>query len=147
MRTPPTSDAIAGRGAYELHKIGFDPDQAHALLRVAAFAHGFDDLDDPAAARRALESIDALTPGTVERAVLDAFGDPDAVLVDDLGTARLVTRFFVGEPHADTDRALELLEPWRGQRARMVRLIQLDGDGAWGAGPEDLSPSSQPRSA
>ncbi len=147
LRTPPTSDAIAGHGAYELHKIGFDPEQAHALLRIAAFAHGFDDLGDPATARRALGSIDALEPGTVERAVLDAFGDPDAVLVDEVGTARLVSRFFSGELHAGADRARELLEPWRGQRARLVRLIQLDGDGAWGAGPEDVSPSSQPRSA
>ena len=147
LRTPPTSDAIAGRGAYELHKIGFDPEQAHALLRAAAFAHGFDGIDGPLAARRALEPIDALAPGTVERAVLTAFGDPDALLVDEVGIARLVGRFLAGESHADADRARELLEPWRGQRARLVRLIQLEGDGALGAGPEDLSPSSQPRSA
>lgn len=79
--------------------------------------------------------------------MLTAFGDPDALLVDEVGIARLVGRFLAGESHADADRARELLEPWRGQRARLVRLIQLEGDGALGAGPEDLSPSSQPRSA
>jgi hypothetical protein len=29
-----------------------------------------------------------------------------------------------GEPRADDDRMLELLEPYRGQRARVVRLLE-----------------------
>ncbi|TME76348.1 MAG: hypothetical protein E6I46_06645 [Chloroflexi bacterium] len=40
-----------------------------------------------------------------------------------------------GEPRATDDRMLELLEPYRGQRARVIRLLTLGGIQAPRFGP------------
>jgi 3-methyladenine DNA glycosylase/8-oxoguanine DNA glycosylase len=56
-----------------------------------------------------------------------AFGDPDAASVGDFHLPDLVAWALAGEPRGDDDRMLELLEPYRGQRARLVRLLELSG--------------------
>ena len=68
-----------------------------------------------------------------------ALGDPDAVSVGDFHLPNLVAFALAGEPRADDARMLELLEPWRGERARVVRLLELSGIRAPRYGPR-LSP-------
>jgi 3-methyladenine DNA glycosylase/8-oxoguanine DNA glycosylase len=70
-----------------------------------------------------------------------ALGDPDAVPVGDLHLPHLVAWALAGE-HAATDaRMLELLEPFRGHRARVVRLLEESG-----IRPEMHGPRMQPHS-
>ena len=47
-------------------------------------------------------------------------GDPDAVPVGDYHHPNTVAWALAGEPRADDDRMLELLEPYRGQRGRVL---------------------------
>jgi 3-methyladenine DNA glycosylase/8-oxoguanine DNA glycosylase len=66
---------------------------------------------------------------------LRALGDPDAVSVGDFHLPNLVAFALAGEPRADDSRMLELLEPWRGHRARVIRLLESSGIAAPRFGP------------
>jgi 3-methyladenine DNA glycosylase/8-oxoguanine DNA glycosylase len=76
-----------------------------------------------AAAREALGRIPGCGPWTVGMVSGFALGDPDAVPVGDLHLPSLVARALAGEPRADDARLLELLEPYRGHRFRLIRLL------------------------
>jgi 3-methyladenine DNA glycosylase/8-oxoguanine DNA glycosylase len=56
-----------------------------------------------------------------------AFGDADAVSVGDYHLPNLVAYALAGEPRADDARMLELLEPYRGHRGRVIRLVMAGG--------------------
>ncbi len=90
-------------------------------------AQGLDELIDagPQAARQALSGIEGLETGSIELAVLYAFGDPDATPTGDQRRAHQVGAALASEPHADDTRMLELLEPYRGHRGRVMRLVEL----------------------
>ena len=64
-----------------------------------------------------------------------AFGDPDAVIVGDYHLPNIVAFNLAGEPRATDERMLELLEPYRGQRGRVVQLLGLGGRHAPRRGP------------
>lgn len=135
LRLGPTSDQIAGTAAYDLHTIGFPPTIADLLRRSAAQSHRLHDVDGLEDLRKAIQALSGLPAGTADRVLLDAGGDPDAVPVGEPQRAHDVGRVLAEEPNADDDRMLELLEPWRGQRGRVIRLIETD-----------VSPSLPPRS-
>jgi len=54
-------------------------------------------------------------------------GDPDAVPWGDYNLPSVVAWNLAREPRADDARMAELLEPYAGQRGRVVRLIKLGG--------------------
>jgi 3-methyladenine DNA glycosylase/8-oxoguanine DNA glycosylase len=56
-----------------------------------------------------------------------AFGDPDAVSLGDYHLPHLVSWALAGEARGSDERMLELLEPYAGQRARVIRLLELSG--------------------
>ncbi|MGH2477622.1 MAG: DNA-3-methyladenine glycosylase 2 family protein, partial [Candidatus Limnocylindrales bacterium] len=66
-------------------------------------------------------------PWTAGEVGVRALGDLDAVSVGDFHLSNLVAFALTGEPRATDARMLELLEPWRGQRARVVRLLEIAG--------------------
>ena len=76
---------------------------------------------------RASRRSPASGPGRPAEATRIALGDPDAVSVGDFHLPSLVAFSLAGETEADDARMLELLEPYRGQRARVVRLLELGG--------------------
>jgi 3-methyladenine DNA glycosylase/8-oxoguanine DNA glycosylase len=59
-----------------------------------------------------------------------ALGDPDAVSVGDFHLKNQVAWALAGEPCGTDEQMLELLEPWRGQRARVLQLLSAGGIGA-----------------
>ena len=92
----------------------------------------------PTARLRSLPGIGAWTAAEVVRC---AFGDPDAVSVGDFHIPNTVAWALAGEPRADDARMLELLEPYRGQRGRVQRLLEVGGIVAPRYGPR-LAPRS-----
>ena len=62
-------------------------------------------------------------------------GDANAVAVGDFHLKNLVSYNLAGEPRGTDDRMLELLAPYAGQRGRVVRLLQLDGQAPPAFGP------------
>jgi hypothetical protein len=57
------------------------------------------------------------------------------VSVGDFHTPSLVAWALAGERQATDERMLELLEPYRGQRGRVTRLLELAGNGPGRRGP------------
>jgi 3-methyladenine DNA glycosylase/8-oxoguanine DNA glycosylase len=64
-----------------------------------------------------------------------AFGDADAVSVGDFHVPHLVSWALAGEPRGTDERMLELLEPYRGARALVIRLLESSGISAPRYGP------------
>jgi 3-methyladenine DNA glycosylase/8-oxoguanine DNA glycosylase len=72
-----------------------------------------------------LMAVPGIGPWTAAEVGVRALGDPDAVSVGDFHLPNLVAFALAGEPRANDARMLELLEPYRGQRARVIRLLEL----------------------
>src|SRR6187397_1806700 len=74
-------------------------------------------------------------PWTAAEVGVRALGDVDAVSVGDFHLPHLVAYALAGEPRATDAQILELLEPYRGRRALVVRLLELSGISAPRYGP------------
>lgn len=118
--------------AQEFRRAGIDGQRARALRAAAGEARAIDALfDRPLAEARAwLQRIPGCGAWTAEMTLGFGLGDPDAVLVGDLHAPRLVAWALRGEHEADDTRMIELLEPYRGHRFRLLRLLYAAGIGA-----------------
>lgn len=134
---PPDPAVLAGLGYYDLHPLGVEKKRADALLRVTAMASKLDALAaaGPEPAKAVMAKIPGVGPWTVAEVSRVALGDIDAVSVGDYHLPSLVSWNLAGEPRGDDSRMLELLEPYRGQRARALRLLELSGNWAPRRGP------------
>ncbi len=83
----------------------------------------------------ALRAFPGIGPWTAAEVGIRAFGDPDAVSVGDFHVPNMVAWALAGEPRGTDERMLELLEPYRGQRGRVIRLLELAGTKAPRYGP------------
>ena len=113
----------------DLRRAGIDGQRGRTLRAAARAARLVDSAFDlaPAAARRALAAIPGCGPWTVEMTLGFVLGDPDAVPTGDLHLPHEVGQALAGEPRADDARMLELLEPFRGSRFRLLRLLLAAG--------------------
>jgi 3-methyladenine DNA glycosylase/8-oxoguanine DNA glycosylase len=139
----PRAEVVATIPYHELHPIGIERRRADLLRRVAARGERFEEIvsmprDD---AYRRLRAMPGIGPWTAAEVALRSLGDADAVSVGDFHLPSLVAFSLAGEVRADDARMLELLEPWRGHRARVVRLLELSGLRPPAFGPR-LSPRS-----
>jgi 3-methyladenine DNA glycosylase/8-oxoguanine DNA glycosylase len=113
----------------DLRRAGIDGQRARTLRAAARAARLVDsafDLDS-AAGRRALAAVPGCGPWTVEITMGFVLGDADAVPVGDLHLPHEVGWALAGEPRADDARMLQLLEPFRGNRFRLLRLLLAAG--------------------
>ena len=138
---PPTAAVIAALPYHAFHRFGIERRRAETLRRAAAIGDRLQRLTDAAAARRALTPIPGIGAWTIAEVNRVAFGDADAVSVGDFHVPNLVSWALAGEPRADDARMLELLEPYRGQRGRVQRLLE-----ASGIRPPRYGPRLSPRS-
>jgi 3-methyladenine DNA glycosylase/8-oxoguanine DNA glycosylase len=137
LRMAPEPATIAALRYFELHPLGLEQRRAITLIRAAeraAWLEAAVDLPREAALAR-LRQLPGVGPWTAAEVARRAFGDPDAVSVGDYHIPHLVCWALAGEPRGDDARMLELLEPFTGQRARVVRLLELAGTGYPRYGP------------
>ena len=75
--------------------------------------------------------------GPWTRAIVRAqfWGDPDVVPLGDYGIPSMVSWALAGERHGTDQRMLELLEPYRGQRFRVIRYLWTGKDTRERRGP------------
>jgi len=111
--------------AEDFRRAGVDGQRAARLRSAARHSAVIDSTwaREPTAARERLTEVPGCGPWTVDMVMGFALGDPDAVPVGDLHLPGLVGRALTGEADADDARMLELLEPYRGHRFRLVRLL------------------------
>lgn len=126
LRLAPKPAILAGLPYHAYHPLGLERRRAEVIRRAAALAPRL----EAASARdagRLLAAIPGIGPWTIAEVLRVADGDPDAISVGDFHLPHLVGWALAGEARADDRRMLELLEPYRGQRARIQRLLELSG--------------------
>jgi 3-methyladenine DNA glycosylase/8-oxoguanine DNA glycosylase len=129
LRLPPSPATLARAPYWAFHPLGLERRRAEAIRAAAAVAPRLEEIRalSADAARRRLESVPGVGPWTAAETMRLALGDPDAVSVGDYNLPRQVCWVLAGEPDGDDPRMLELLEPYAGQRARVVLLIERSG--------------------
>jgi 3-methyladenine DNA glycosylase/8-oxoguanine DNA glycosylase len=134
----PAPGVIAGLPSWTMTGLGIEPRRGALLRRLAreagrleAFGSGARRPGGGGANARALESAlrahVGIGPWTAAEVTLRALGDPDAVSVADAHLSNVVTFVLTGAARGTDERMLELLAPWAGQRARVIRLIERSG--------------------
>jgi 3-methyladenine DNA glycosylase/8-oxoguanine DNA glycosylase len=129
LRVAPDPRVLAALPYYAYHRFGVEQRRADVIRRVAAVAERLErivDLPLPEAESR-LRAIPGIGPWTAAEVTVRALGDPDAVSVGDFHLPGLVVYALSGESDGDDARMLELLEPYHGQRALVVRCLELGG--------------------
>jgi endonuclease III len=137
LRLLPAPAALAALPYWSYHVLGLEQRRAELVRAIARRATWFEaivDLPLPDAYAR-LRSVAGIGPWTAAEVGVRALGDVDAVSVGDFHLPHLVSYALAGEPRGDDARMLELLEPFRGQRALVVRLLELSGVQAPRYGP------------
>ena len=116
--------------SWEWHAAGVDPQRsrtalaaasvANSLERTLALGRGSEELT------RTLRSVPGIGVWTAAETSQRSHGDPDSVSFGDYHLPALVGWALIGKP-VDDSGLEELLEPWRGQRQRVMRLIEASG--------------------
>ena len=124
LYTPPDPERLARAAPWSLRAIGIDVRRATTLIaaaRLAARLHGLGELPY-AEAERGLRTIPGVGPWTLGCLSAFTWGDPDAVIPDDSGIPSLIASTLMGARRANDATMLELLEPFRPHRYRVLRL-------------------------
>ena len=122
---PPHPSVLAGLPYHALHPLGIERRRADVIRRAAARSEWLERAKDAVEAARRLRSLPGIGPWTTAEVLRSVFGDPDAVSVGDFHVPNSVAWALAREPRADDARMLELLEPYRGQRGRVQRLLEV----------------------
>lgn len=118
MRVPPDQAAWATIPSWEWHRSGIEPVRMRTIRGATAM-----DVERHPDRLRLLRGVGRWTEAeTRARAV----GDVDAVPVGDYHVPSMVGQTLIGRP-VDDARMLELLEPYAGQRYRIIKMIELHG--------------------
>lgn len=137
LRVPPSPSALLDITSWDWHRMGVDLQRQRAVRAAATVAARLEECVklDAAAALARLRVVPGVGVWTAAETVQRAFGDPDTVSVGDYHIKDQVVHFLTGRPRGDDAEMLRLLEPWAGQRQRVVRLIELSGVGKPRFGP------------
>jgi len=143
LRLLPEPAAIAALPYHAFHPLGIERRRADLVRRVADRAIRFEEIVTMPrdAARARLRALPGIGPWTAAEVMLRVLGDADALSVGDFHLPNLVAFTIAGEIRGTDARMIELLEPWRGHRARVVRLLELSG-----LRPPAFGPRYAPRS-
>jgi 3-methyladenine DNA glycosylase/8-oxoguanine DNA glycosylase len=128
MRVPPSADAWRYIPSWEFHLANVDPGRAQTVVGCARRASSLERLVSvpPAQAREALTSLPGVGVWTAAETAQRAFGDADALSVGDYHVSKMIGWTLLGHP-VDDAGMLELLEPMRPHRHRVVRLLEVSG--------------------
>jgi 3-methyladenine DNA glycosylase/8-oxoguanine DNA glycosylase len=145
LRLAPTWRTLATLSPWTYRDAGVQRAQTATLRTLAEHAPRLEAIrdmsgEDAVARMRAFPGIGWWT---AQMMLGYGLGHPDAVPVGDIHLPHAVAYALAGEERATDDRMLELLEPWRGQRWRVLRLLFAEGISAPRRGPR-LAPRPLP---
>ncbi len=138
LRLPPASQVLARTPYWAFHPFGIERRRAEVIIRAARSANRLEEITtmDREGAYHRLEAFPGIGPWTAAKVALVALGDPDAVPVGDYHLPHAVGYALEGTPRSSDERMLQLLDPYRGHRARVIRLLTISGIGAPKFGPK-----------
>ena len=143
LRLPPAPEVLAATPSWVFHRAGVERARAETVRGAMRRADRLEEVAamTAAAAHRRLTAFAGIGPWTASEVALAALGDPDAVSVGDFHLKHVVAFALAGEPRGTDERMLELLEPYRGHRARAVMLLEHAGITPPRYGPRIETPS------
>lgn len=126
LRVMPTPRAWGSIPSWDWHRAGCDVHRAATIRRAATVAGRLDETSgmERTAGLRRMRAVRGIGVWTVAETWQRSHGDPDLVSYGDTHLARFVGYALTGGP-VDDEGMEELLEPWRGHRHRVVRLLQI----------------------
>ncbi|HET9849957.1 MAG TPA: DNA-3-methyladenine glycosylase 2 family protein [Candidatus Dormibacteraeota bacterium] len=133
----PTPQRLLETPYWAVHRLGIEQRRFAVIQYAASRAARLERTTslEPQAARRQLVSLPGIGPWSAAEVSVGAYGDRDAVSVGDYHLPHQVAWALAGEPRGSDQRMIELLEPYRGHRARVIRLLALSGIQAPRFGP------------
>ena len=134
---PPRPERLAAMPTWWFHPLGIEVKRARDAGRRRPRRPPAVGLGGARRRRRGREAgaRAGIGPWTIGMVRGPVFGDDDAVPVGDFHFPHTVSWNLAGEPRGDDARMLELLEPYRPQRGRVLRLLGLAGKRAPAFGP------------
>jgi 3-methyladenine DNA glycosylase/8-oxoguanine DNA glycosylase len=137
LTVPPAARVLAQTPYWAFHNFGIERRRADVIIGAARSAGRLEETVsmDIASAYQRLQAFPGIGPWTAALVASAALGDPDAVPVGDYNLPHSVGFALEGTPRSTDERMLELLEPYRGHRARVLRLIAIAGITAPRFGP------------
>ncbi|MDT4937167.1 MAG: hypothetical protein QOG80_838, partial [Pseudonocardiales bacterium] len=137
LRVPPPAETLLRIPTWDWHRMGVDLQRQRAIRAAVTVANRLEECVglEPSAALARLRVVPGVGEWTAAETAQRALGHPDAVSVGDYHLKDLVVHYFTGRARGDDGEMCELLEPWAGQRQRIVRLIELSGVGKPRFGP------------
>jgi 3-methyladenine DNA glycosylase/8-oxoguanine DNA glycosylase len=134
----PSPKTVLGMPWYRMRSFGLSRRHAEALHHVARRSKrmeeaAFMNTED---CERRLRALPGIGPWTANSAMVRGMGHADAVITGDFHLPNDVAWALAGEERADDARMLELLEPFRPHRGRVISLILSAGIHAPKRGPK-----------
>ena len=130
--------------SWDWHRAGVDAKRSRTILAACAVAPALERtvaLGGGPAVEAALRTVPGIGVWTAAEVAQRSHGDPDAVSVGDFHLPNLIGFALAGRVRSDDAQMLELLEPYRPYRQRVVRLLELGGPR-----PPRFGPRYAPRS-
>lgn len=137
IQLPPSPQTLARTPYWRFHRWGVERRRAEIVLGAALRAGRLEAMTQlaPAAAGERLCAVPGIGPWSAAEIARVALGDRDCVSVGDFHLPHQVTFALRGRARGSDQEMLELLEPYRGHRALVIRLIELAGIAAPRRGP------------
>ncbi len=126
LRLPPDAATLKRLRYFDYHGAKLERSRAETIRRIATRARRIEECRDLTLedARARLAALRGLGPWSVNAIAGTALGDLDAVSVGDYHLPNTVAWVLAGEERADDERMLELLEPFRPERFRVIQLLE-----------------------
>lgn len=133
----PSPRVLARLGVADWHVLGVERQRADSIRRCLSVLSALQRAADTGSTelQRVLRTVPGIGQWTATGLAGRVLGDPDVVLLGDLHLPNTVCHALAGEARGTDERMLELLAPWAGHRARVVRLIGAAGARAPRRGP------------
>jgi 3-methyladenine DNA glycosylase/8-oxoguanine DNA glycosylase len=125
LMLPPSPEALRAAPYWEYHRFRVEQRRAETI-RAAPRLEDTLAMEAPAARRR-LTSLPGVGVWSAEEVAARAFGDADALSLGDYHLPHLVSWALTGAARGSDELMVELLEPYRGHRARVIRLLEVGG--------------------
>jgi len=140
LRAGPPPEALGGLAYHDFHPHGVERKRAEIIITAARRINRIEEaLTMPIdKAYERFMAVRGLGIWTASLVLGQAMGDPDAIPIGDYHVKNTVSWALAGETRGTDERMIELLEPYRGHRQRVVRLLHLGGVSAPKYGPRTV---------
>lgn len=126
----PSAEIVAQMAYHDFHQLGVERKRAETLIRVAREMRRLPNLTTTKTTTEVqtrLQRIRGIGPWTAAMVTATSMGDADAVPVGDFHIPNTIAWHLAGEERGTDERMLELLEPYRGHRWRVILLAKTSG--------------------